>query len=89
MIALINRLGCEYVGHKYNYSYWGGTLLFSFKKNKFKQNINNPKFDINNAMKVKSKFTNFKYKLSKDLEVIIDTKEPVFGFGAAQMHLQS
>tara|TARA_B110000977_G_scaffold200519_1_gene291357 strand:- start:2768 stop:3964 length:1197 start_codon:yes stop_codon:yes gene_type:complete len=85
MIALIDRLGCEYVGHKYNHSYWGGTLLFSFRKNRSSQNISNPKFETKDASMVTSKFTNFKWKLSKDLELLINIKEPIYGFGAAQM----
>lgn len=85
MIALVDRLGCEYVGHKYNYSYWGGTLLFSFRKTRSSQALDNPTFEYQDASTVTSGFNDFKYQLSKDLELLINIKEPIYGFGAAQM----
>lgn len=83
MITLVDRIGCEYIGHKYNYSYWGGTFLFSFRK--VRADKNNPEFPKITHAHSLSKFTNFKKKLCDDINVIIDFNEPIYGFGAAQM----
>ena len=85
MVSLINRLGCEYVSHTYNHDYWGGTLLFAFRKNKLSVRANNPAFKFTYASETASKFSNFKKKLSQDVELLIGLKEPIYGFGAAQM----
>ncbi len=80
---LINKLGCKYVDHSYNYRVWGGNVTFCFKKNKtfkkfkLKQKINNND--------VKKSFSYFKENLQRKIMSIIKQNKPVSGFGAAQM----
>ncbi|MEQ8507672.1 MAG: methyltransferase domain-containing protein [Rhodospirillaceae bacterium] len=86
MLKLIDRLGCKYLGHTYNYSYWGGTVLFWFEK------------DINNSILgrsadfpqiglkfVRGNYTSFRENLERSRDQIIALEERVYGFGAAQM----
>ena len=83
MITLINRLGCRYIDHSFNYDYWGGTLLFTFEKTKSK--INNPVFDKINNKKIYNGFLQFKDNLFHTREFCENSEEQVYGFGAAQM----
>jgi hypothetical protein len=83
MITLINRLGCKYVDHIFNYDYWGGTLLFTFEKRKSK--ISNPTFNKIPNNRVTKGFADFKKQLILARESSENSEELVYGFGAAQM----
>ena len=85
MIHLINRLGCEYIDHKFNYDYWGGTLLFIFDKKKSKQKTSNPNFSKQETSRVLEGFKQFKASLLQAKSFCEMVEEPVYGFGAAQM----
>jgi len=83
MRFLIDRLGCEFIGNKYNYSYWGGTSLFWFKKN-------NKRADKKNIKPISEKiivdnFKVFKNSLQESLIQMQYINEEVIGLGAAQM----
>jgi len=83
MRYLIERLGCEFIGNKYNYSFWGGTSLFWFKKNtnrteKLNIKLMPEKIIIDN-------FRAFKNSLQESLKQILFFDEKVIGLGAAQM----
>ena len=85
MIALVDRLDCEYVGHKYNYSYWGGTFLFSFRKMAAENRKDNPSFQKISRSQALKKFEIFKDSLVKNMDLMVQTNESIYGFGAAQM----
>ncbi len=84
MITLIDRLGCEYVDHKFNYGYWGGTLLFCFDKDISKANISNPSQTKPEIEIIHKNFHEFKMSL-ESTKNYCEQSENVYGFGAAQM----
>ena len=80
---LISRLNCEFLGYKYNYSYWGGTFLFWFtKKGSNKNEYGTHQFD---SKLIRSLYSDFKNELiaSKNQLMLLDKN--IYGFGAAQM----
>ena len=84
MMTLINRLGCKYVNHKFNFGYWGGTLLFCFDKVASNSSQNNPDLPkMDNAI-ICNNFEDFKGSLSSARRYC-EENENVYGFGAAQM----
>jgi 2-polyprenyl-3-methyl-5-hydroxy-6-metoxy-1,4-benzoquinol methylase len=83
-LYLINKLGCEYVGHKYNYRVWGGNVTFWFKKNRKNKKILKFKNKIN-LNDIKKKFFSFKTDLPKKINFLKDQNKKISGFGAAQM----
>jgi len=85
MIAMINRLGCKYVGHKFNYDYWGGTILFTFDKEIPGGSIDNPTFIPMENNKIMKRFLEFEGSLLNAKEFCENSDEDVYGFGAAQM----
>ena len=85
MLYMINRLGCQYIDHTYNYNYWGGTVLFSFRKTNRKNSINNPIFDNIGLNTAKKGFENFRELLRISYNQLKRLKEPCYGYGAAQM----
>jgi len=95
MIAMINRLGCNYVGHKFNYDYWGGTILFTFDKKSSGGSIDNPAFLPMKNNIIMKRFLEFEGSLLNAKEFCENSNEDVYGFGAAQMlptiahHMQS
>ena len=83
-LYLIKKMGCEYIGHKYNYRVWGGNITFWFKKShkvkkkiKFKNKIN-----LRNVIK---KFSDFKNSIPKKINFLKKQNKQISGFGAAQM----
>ena len=85
MLALVDRLDCKYIGHTYNYAYWGGTFLFAFQKSSRKVPNNLPTANKIIHSDVTKQFLNFKEKLVENVGLISSADEPVYGFGAAQM----
>ena len=84
MVTLIDRLGCEYVDHKFNYGYWGGTLLFCFDKDTSKSNISNPSQTKTEVEVIHKNFHEFKMSL-ESAKNYCKQADNVYGFGAAQM----
>lgn len=85
MQALIKRLNCEYIGHTFNYSYWGGTILFAFKKTGTVSVKNKTNIAPMKAEALRRSFDNFKSRLDGIANIIEGFDEPFYGFGAAQM----
>ena len=85
MRALISRLGCAYLGHVYNYAYWGGTFMFWFEKRKADGNIGLQGFEAQTLNHVKGAFTEFKTMLRCSRDQAASLGEKCYGFGAAQM----
>lgn len=85
MRQLINRLGCEYLGHVYNYSYWGGTFMFWFEKAKTNDKFGMQGFEVLTYEKVKEAFSEFKTMIKSSRDQAIGLNEKCYGFGAAQM----
>jgi hypothetical protein len=83
MRFLINRLGCEFMGSKYNYSYWGGTSLFWFRKNS--NSIKNLNIELIPEKIITHNFKEFKNSLQESLKQILFFDEKIIGLGAAQM----
>lgn len=85
MRRLISRLGCTYLGHVYNYSYWGGTFMFWFEKSKTDEKVGLRGFEAQTYKKVKGAFSEFKTMLKSSTDQAIGLGEKCYGFGAAQM----
>lgn len=86
MHRLIERLGCTYEGHTYNYSYWGGTFLFWFRKTRGdSRSTKNDGRSFLSTARVQNAFYMFKRTLETLQEKLETLGEPVFGFGGAQM----
>ncbi|KKK78811.1 hypothetical protein LCGC14_2839810, partial [marine sediment metagenome] len=63
MKKLIDLSGCEYIDHTFNYNFWGGTMLFAFKKS---ENRKKHLEDFNAFPRVVSNIKE-SYKIFKDL----------------------
>ncbi len=85
MLHMINRLGCEYIDHTFNYNYWGGTVLFTFQKTTKINTSNNLKLDCIGLDVARKGFENFRELLRISHEQLKFLNEPCYGYGAAQM----
>lgn len=85
MRRLVSRLGCTFLGHTFNYGYWGGTLLFWFEKSNSNSNTDPQGFELQNLNNIKRSFAEFKLNLRMTIDQAISLKEKCFGFGGAQM----
>lgn len=82
-LQMIQELGCKYIDHTFNYSMWGGTMLFAFEKG---MSVDTPQFKGNSKEDLLNSYRYFLrslHQLSQDLESS-DSKF-IYGFGAAQM----
>ena len=84
MLSLIERIGCEFIGNKYNYSYWGGTSLYWFKKSSKNAKKQNTKAPLIKKI-ITDNFEIFKETLKVSTHQILALDEPIIGLGAAQM----
>ena len=87
MRFLIERIGCEFIGNKYNYSYWGGTSIYWFRKNSKinKEKVLTNSCNIIQAKAIADNFNIYKNQLHESLNQILGFGEQVIGLGAAQM----
>ena len=87
MRFLIERIGCEFIGNKYNYSYWGGTSFYWFRKNSKinKEKVLTNSCNIIQAKAIADNFNIYKNQLHESLNQILGFGEQVIGLGAAQM----
>ena len=85
MRRLVEEIGCSFLGHTFNYSYWGGTLLFWFEKNKQTKKQNLEDFEMQNPQNIKDSFLNFKLGVQSVVSQAIQLNEKCYGFGGAQM----
>jgi len=85
MVELIKQIGCQYLAHQFNYSYWGGTLLFSFKKTPHLKTIDKPKFESLTMTTIENNFRSFKTSVISTVDQASKLMENCYGFGAAQM----
>ncbi len=84
ILTLMEILGCFYVAHTFNYSMWGGTMLFAFVKGK-KESVT-PLFSSFKAEEILSSYDLFKASLKNLSNKICSLKkESICAFGAAQM----
>ena len=87
MRFLIERIGCEFIGNKYNYHLWGGSSLYWFRKN---SKITKEKMPLKTSHLIPEKeitnnFNVYKNQLQEYLNQIRMFDEQVIGLGAAQM----
>lgn len=85
MRHLVSRLGCSFLGHTFNYGYWGGTLIFWFEKTGKNLNPGLEGFQMLNLKSIKKNFIDFKLIAQESLNQAMELKEVCYGFGAAQM----
>ncbi|OGN66140.1 MAG: hypothetical protein A2888_02575 [Chlamydiae bacterium RIFCSPLOWO2_01_FULL_28_7] len=86
-MEMIHLCGCQYIDHVFNYNFWGGTMMFVFKKKKNKI-INQKKiiFQPMTTEVIKKSYKIFKILIDALLNKIDLNKEDKFyGYGAAQM----
>lgn len=80
---LLRELGCSYIKHTCNYSFWGGTLLVAFKKGVSK---NPPAFKKPQVTEIKKGYKIFKKQLMSALNSLhYRASGRAYGYGAAQM----
>ena len=81
---LIAELGCTYLTHKFNYSFWSGTMLMAFIKQSPAQThkLVDEKLEL---VTVQRALTRFEAQIMELNEVVGWIKEPIWGYGAAQM----
>ena len=82
---LINELGCSYLSHTYNYSYWGGTMLIVFEKVSSNKDVNTSKSLTKE--KINLSLSRFNSQLSSFSDLIDSQKNinKIYGYGGAQM----
>ena len=80
---LVERLNCELIDIHYNFNYWGGTVIYAFKKNSPKIFQKIPKETISKEL-VKDSLEDF-YKFKSSLEKQIAFHKQIYYLGAAQM----
>lgn len=85
MRRLIEEVGCSFLGHAFNYSYWGGTLLFWFEKNKQTKNKNLNGFEMQSPQNIKNSFQDFRFGVQAAVSQAKQLNEKCYGFGGAQM----
>lgn len=85
MHKLIERLGCHYITHTYNYNYWGGTLLFSFSKNNRSHSNQEKEYACLSKDIILNNFSSFQDQVLLSLKAFSSLEGASFGFGAAQM----
>ncbi len=86
MRKLVTEINCSYLGHTFNFSYWGGTLLFWFEK----RSSNSGDSLIETAKdstvaSTREAFEEFKRGVCQARKIAEQTGENCFAFGAAQM----
>lgn len=86
-LRLIQELGGEYLQHTFNYGYWGGTMLFAFKKAHpkiLRHPVDN--FSAPTEARVMSSYQRFRDQLAHLMKLVeLPELRPLYGFGAAQM----
>lgn len=83
MLTLVQRLGAQYVGHRFNYRYWGGTLLFAFKKVRGSTpTVSERRYGTE---EIAAAYTGFRRSLESLSGLIDGLGGDRVGFGAAQM----
>lgn len=95
MLRMIQELGCGYLSHAFNYSYWRGTLLVAFRKGDAGgAGAAIPAKRYTGDM-VRQRYSLFQRQLTVFTEGLARTEGMLYGFGAAQMvptlayHMQS
>lgn len=80
---LIHELGCTYIRHTFNYSFWSGTMLMAFtKRASHARPTDDPKITPENVL---AAYEIFRKQISSFGESLRHVKEPIWGYGAAQM----
>lgn len=83
MRRLVSRLGGRYLGHRLNFQYWGGTLLFSFSKSSVESEfVSERPYD---SKQIEAAYAGFRNSLRSLSGLIDGLSGPRVGFGAAQM----
>ena len=80
---LVERLNCELIDIHYNFNYWGGTVIYAFKKSSPKIFQKIPKETISQEL-VKDSLEDF-CKFKHSLEKQISFHKQIYYLGAAQM----
>lgn len=84
LFRLIHELNCRYIAHTFNYSMWGGTMLFAFTNSSERKC--EEKFEKISNVRIRDGYRIFCNSL-KELSITLSEKsnEKFYGFGAAQM----
>ena len=87
-LTLVQNLDASYLDHCFNYNYWGGTMLLAFQKRKTEKAVKNAlqtnSLEITSEL-VRERFSFFQSQLEKLNQCIGTIRNPIYGFGAAQM----
>lgn len=80
---LIQELGCTYLTHTFNFSFWSGTMLMAFTKQRPSVAIVAEK--KNTPETALRAFSLFKNQLATLTDTLAHIEEPIWGYGGAQM----
>ena len=81
---MVQDLGCSYLAHRFNYSMWGGTMLFAFQKTGVSEKLKD--FVKHTANSIIASYESFIAQLRQLQETIrASPAKKIYGFGAAQM----
>jgi len=86
-LKMIERAGGEYLQHRFNYDYWGGTMLVAFKKKMGKEfRSSNHATTLPTEAQVDKSYRWFSEQLTATMKLIERPETlPIYGFGGAQM----
>jgi SAM-dependent methyltransferase len=83
---LIHELGGTYLTHKFNWNYWGGTMLTAFVKGGAGTPINTDEYVQPTAVMARDRYDIFSRQMSELGSYIESVKDrPIFGYGGAGM----
>lgn len=82
---LIEAVGGRYIAHTFNYDYWGGTLLIAMQKGGNLPVLAQSDSPKPTAEVIAQRLGLFRRQLDVLGEVLASQRNPVYGFGAAQM----
>lgn len=85
LLGAVERLGGRYLAHRYNYDYWGGTLILSFERGAGQSAASPPRRRIT-AAALRRGIADFHRQTRAVPQLLNDGGfKAVYGFGAAQM----
>lgn len=81
----LRSLGLELITHRYNYSYWNGTLHIVFRKARASVDVSAPAITARGVGERYRQFAAHLDLIRADIDQFAGRGTPVVGFGAAQM----
>ncbi len=85
LLGVVERSGGRYLAHRYNYDYWGGTLMLAFERGTKRAALSPPRRRMT-ATAIRRGIADFRRQSAAVPRLLADGGfGAVYGFGAAQM----